>query len=433
VARPARRIGTGAAMRLVPRALLVYTAALGVGDLGIGLARLAVPWVVYNLTHSAVALGVLGFAQLSSGWFGPLVAVAADRLDRKWGPIVAIVGGGLCLAAIALLAGRPHPALVALVSLALLQQLFNALLMQSNSALRAALTPPEARVGLNTWQLTVFNVAWYLSPGLAGLLIAARGPDLTLWLASASGILVIVPALFLPSIPPAPRAGFTPPWRDLAEALVYLRQDREMLWLAYFGLFWNSAWAGVSAIAVFFYRANLHLGASVVGLLSLVAGLATTGIGLLTPRIERRLIAPRVLTGTLVVSGLGMLVLALSRSWLMAALGLGAVETPFTPFEVLVTTTTQARVPADRFARVLAMRQLIGMGGMPVVALLAGLIAHLMGAPAAIIAFAACALLATPLVGLTPLGRLSWPSPTEGPPTADAALPGPSVGAPIPD
>lgn len=407
-----RRIGTGAAMRLVPRPLLVYTAALGVGDLGIGLARLAVPWVVYNLTHSAAALGVLGFAQLSSGWFGPLVAVAADRLDRKWAPIAAVAGSGLALAAIALLAAGPHPPLVALVGLALVQQLFNALLMQSNGALRAALTPPEARVGLNTWQLTVFNVAWYLSPGLAGLLIAARGPDITLWLASASGILVIVPALFLPSVPPGPHTAAAP-WRDLVEALVYLRADREMLWLAYFGLFWNSAWAGVSAIAVFFYRANLHLGASAVGLLSLVAGLATTGVGLFTPGLERRLAASRVLVGTLLVSGLGMLVLALSTVWPLAALGLGAMEAPYTPLEVLVTTTTQARVPHDRFARVLAMRQLIGMGGMPLMALCAGGLAHLMGAPTAIIAIGAASLLATPLVGLTPLGRLSWPSPTD--------------------
>lgn len=416
LAVPETRLTTVAAMRRVPRPLLVYTAALGVGDLGLGLARLAVPWLVYNLTHSATALGLIAFAQMSSAWFGPFVAVVADRVDRKWGPVAAVTGGGGALAGIALLAGLPHPPLVALVALALVQQLFNSLLMQSNGALRAALTPPEARVGLNTWQITVFNVSWYLSPGVAGLLIAAHGAAFTIWLASLSAILVIVAALFLPSVPAAPAgAGARNPLRDLDEAFVSLKTDREMLWLAYFGLFWNSIWAGVSAVAVYFYRTNLHLGATLVGLLSLVAGAATTGVGLCTPAFERRLSARHVLTGTLALSGVGMLLLALSPSWPVAAAGLGGMEAPFTPFEVLVTTTTQARVPADRFARVLAMRQLIGMGGMPIVSLLGGVLAHLLGASVAIGAFGALSLIATPLVARTPLARLAWPAADAGP------------------
>jgi len=416
-----RRLGTGAAMRQVPRSLLVYTGALGAGSIGTGLMRHAAPWIVFNLAHSPAAMGVLGFAQMAGVWFGSPVSVVTDRIDRKYGALVAIGGQAACAAGMALDAAGGHASVTVIVILALVAQLFSQLQMQCNNVIRVALTPPEARVGLNTWQMTVFNVSWLVSPGLAGLLIALRGPGLALWVAAASALVVIVPALGLPAVPPAPGTRRQHPVHDVREAYAYLRGDRELLWLAYFGLFWNSAWAGVSALTVYFYRANLHLGAGRVGLINLLAGVATTVVGMFTPTLERRVSAPAVLRAILVSSGLGMALLALSRAWEQATVGQAGMEGAVTPFDVLVLTTTQARVPTDKFARVIALRMLVAMGGMPVAALLAGVAARVFGVVPAILGVAAVTLAGTALIGLTPLRRLRWPTVDEVPDSGQGA------------
>ena len=48
------------------------------------MTKVATTWLVYRLTHSALLLGVVGFAgQIVSFLIGPLAGVWVERLDRR--------------------------------------------------------------------------------------------------------------------------------------------------------------------------------------------------------------------------------------------------------------------------------------------------------------------------------------------------------------
>lgn len=412
-------------LRLVPRSYAVYTVALGFGDLGTGLARLAFPWLLFSLTHSAFVLGLASFAQMASTWIGPVLGVVTDRVDRRLLILLATVGSSLSWLAIAYLGMRGTAAgvvpLVPILALAFVQRTFDTLTMQASAVLRLVLTPVHARVGLSTWQFTVLNVSWYLSPALAGIVIGRFGAVAALWLTAFSGALVFVPALFLPAVPPAARPAAAAPnggvARDMREGWQALRGEPILLWLSAFGFLYNGLWAGVSAIAVAFYRADLHMGAFVVGIVNLVAGSATTVVGTLTPLLRRHLPARHLLVLTFAVSGVGMAALAGSGGWAEASAGLALLEVPATPWLVLTSLFAQAKISRAVFGRVNALRTTLAMGGMPLFALVAGALAQAAGVRGGMLILGAFTLALGAAVPRTPLGRVEWPEPDATPTT----------------
>src|SRR5436305_14185583 len=57
--------------------------------IGTWMQQVAQSWLIYNMTHSAMLLGLVGFTgQIPSFIFGPLGGHVADRFDRRRAIIV---------------------------------------------------------------------------------------------------------------------------------------------------------------------------------------------------------------------------------------------------------------------------------------------------------------------------------------------------------
>jgi len=62
----------------------LFFAGQSISLIGTWMTRLATSWLVYRLTHSALLLGVVGFAgQIASLALGPFAGVWVERLDRR--------------------------------------------------------------------------------------------------------------------------------------------------------------------------------------------------------------------------------------------------------------------------------------------------------------------------------------------------------------
>lgn len=192
----------------------------------------ALPFQVFLLTRSSLAVGLIGLVEL-----GPLMAFSilggpiTDRVDRRllilFTEIALAATSGLLL--IGALVG--HPPLAYLYVVAGLQ----AGLFGINLPTRAAAVPNlvsradlPAALALNQ---VLYNGANVVGPAVAGLILAhlglkwAYGADLATYSAS------IIAALLLRSLPPKREEGVEAPtgWRAMKEGFSYLRSRRVLI------------------------------------------------------------------------------------------------------------------------------------------------------------------------------------------------------------
>jgi predicted MFS family arabinose efflux permease len=154
----------------------IYVAGNGISLIGTWMQRISVSWLTWELTHSGLWLGIITFAEFFPGLVvGPLAGAVADRTNQlnlvKISQVVLLVQAMVLFA----LTAADHlnvGGLVALIG-------FQGTIVSFNQPARLALVPSlvaEADVGsavaINS---VIFNLARFIGPMLAGLVIVRSG------------------------------------------------------------------------------------------------------------------------------------------------------------------------------------------------------------------------------------------------------------------
>jgi MFS family permease len=189
------------------------------------MTAVAVPIQVYSLTHSSLAVGLVGLAVavplIALGLFGGAIADAVDRRTLLVVTRLLLAGVSLALTAQALLDLRQ------LWLLYLLTVILSALSAVSGPASRAViprLLPPERLAAASALSQLSFMVSVVVGPLLAGVLVASWGLQAAYAADAASFAFAIYGALRLPPMPAAP--GVTRPGlRAVAEGLAFVRRQ----------------------------------------------------------------------------------------------------------------------------------------------------------------------------------------------------------------
>jgi MFS family permease len=187
----------------------------------------AVPFQVYELTGSSLAVGLLGVAE-----FAPIIVLAlvggalADAFDRRRLVQLAEVGAALAAALLLLNTTLAHPHLWVLYVCSALMAAFTAVRRPPLDALIPRLVQRDELKAASALQFSFHNMASLAGPALAGALIAAAGLTVTYGVdvASFAASLVVLNAMRTP--PPPPDAE-PPSLRTIREGLRYAtsRQD----------------------------------------------------------------------------------------------------------------------------------------------------------------------------------------------------------------
>jgi MFS family permease len=366
----------------------------GVSGVGAGLFVILGPWLLYDLTRSAFWTGTVAVIQGLLYWASPSLGALVDRVDRRavlmWSAVVQGVGAG----GLAVLVAMHHAdVLAALLAVTLISAGLN-LQFLAAGAVRLILTPENARLRLNSWWSATTLLQFYGAPGLAGFLLQWHGEAAALAVEAVGALPLLVTAVFLPRMAPPPRSEAG----SLREAIHTFRHERG-LWLYTWGLaLWIWIFSGVFAILVYFYRSDVHFTPAEVGLSGLVAGVFPLAFAVAGTGLNRRLGPGRILVGGVLLSGLAMLALPIaSGPWIVGGL-LGLMDGPDSPIFAALYTMLQARIPSRLFGRVNALRMLVSMGGAPVTAILAGVLADQFGPGVVIQGFGVCAVLGAALI-----------------------------------
>ncbi|HEX4538326.1 MAG TPA: MFS transporter [Candidatus Acidoferrum sp.] len=361
----------------------LFFAGQSISLIGTWMTRLATTWLVYRLTHSALLLGIVTFAgQIVSFALGPFAGVWVERLDRRklliWTQAAAAIQS-LAMAALTL----AHViTLWEIIVLTALQGLINAFDMPARQSFLIQMIEDRNDLGnaiaINS---SMVNGARLIGPAIAGLLIGAFGEGWCFLIDGVSYFAVIASLVMMRiKLLDVRRTASSMP-EQVREGWNYVRAFRPIRTiLLLFSLLCLMGYPFAVLLPVYVVQV-LHGGAATLGWLS-----GASGIGALVSAISLALRKSIVgLTHMLQIAaamlGAALVIFGLSRTlWvslvLMAFVGFGLMQSA-----AVSNTIVQSLVPEDKRARVMSYYTMAFFGAAPFGSLLAGALAHRLGAP----------------------------------------------------
>lgn len=189
----------------------------------------AVPYQVYQLSHSVLLVGVLGLAELAALLaFAMLGGALADAADRR--TMVLLSEGGL-MAGSLLLTGNSllaHPLIWLIFAIAALQGAFDALQRPSLDAMLPRLVDRDELASAGALGSLRGTVGMIAGPALAGVLVAVAGLSITYLVDVATFVVGLVCLLLMRAVPP-PVDAARPSIRRVMEGIRYARSRPELI------------------------------------------------------------------------------------------------------------------------------------------------------------------------------------------------------------
>jgi MFS family permease len=355
--------------------------------IGTWMTRIATSWLVYRLTGSALLLGTVGFAgQIPTFLLAPFAGVLVDRIDRRkvlvWTQSLAMLQS-LALAWLTL----SHRITIAeVLALSAMQGIINAFDMPGRQSFMVKMVEDRAdlsnAIAINS---SMVNTARLIGPSLAGLLIAATNEGWCFLIDGVSYIAVIVSLLMMRIAPDQVQRITTSTIVQLKEGWTYVAASapiRSILLL--FALLSLMGWPFMVLMPVFAAQV-LHGGPHTLGFLMGAVGVGSliSALSLVMRRSVRGL--TRIIPIAAAIFGVGLICFGLSHFlWLsmlmMLVTGFGMMQ-GMTSSNTIVQTLVDENVRG----RVMSYYTMAFVGMAPFGSLMAGALAHLIGAPRTII------------------------------------------------
>lgn len=359
------------------------------------MTRLATSWLVYRLTGSALLLGLVGFAgQIPTFLVAPFAGVWVDRLDRRRVLVVTQILAMLQSLALAGLTLSRHITIQEIIWLSAFQGLINAFDMPGRQAFLVQMVDDKQDLGnaiaLNS---SMVNLARLVGPSLAGAVIAISGEGYCFLIDGISYLAVIASLL-------AMRVDSAAAKRTSDSMLVQLKE----------GWAYVSGFAPVRTILLLFAVVSL-MGWPFTVLMPIFAGkilqggphtlgflMGAVGIGALVSAISLALRKTVLGLGRMIpistaAFGAGLILFGMSRVlWLslllMLVCGFGMMQQM-----AASNTIIQTIVDDSKRGRVMSFYAVAFVGMAPFGSLLAGALAHAIGAPRTVMLSGICCLL----------------------------------------
>jgi MFS family permease len=378
----------------------------GISLIGTWMQRIAVQWLVYRLTGSAVVLGVVAFAsQIATFALSPIAGVLADRWNLRrallWTQILALVQAAI----LALLAVTNVITIWEVVVLSLLLGIINAFDMPVRHAFVVEMVEgPEDLGNAIALNSSLVNAARLVGPSLAGVLITVLGEGWVFTLNALSYVAVVL-ALLAMTMPHQPRPPSNAPLlHGLREGLAYAAgfpPIRALLLLLAVTSLLGLPYATLMPI---FAADILGGGPHTLGFL-----FGASGLGALAATVYLAWRSSVVGLGRAVIVGTGAFGLSLLAFAYSQTIWLSLLSMLLAGFGMLLelaatNTILQSIVDDDKRGRIMSLYSMAFLGMAPFGSLAAGGLAHAIGAPNTL-ALGGCGC----LVG-TILFALRWPS-----------------------
>jgi len=367
----------------------LFFAGQSVSLIGTWMTRVATAWLVYNLTHSAILLGTVSFAgQIPTFLLAPLAGVLVDRWDRRRVLVVTQVLAMIQSLALAALTLTHRITITEVLVLSAFQGCINAFDMPGRQSFLMEMV--EGRDDLSNAiaiNSSMVNLARLVGPSLAGMLIAVTSEGWCFLIDGVSYIAVIASLVMmrLPAVDPvklaeaANRAGASL-LTQLKEGWDFVRHFAPIRTILLLFALVSLMGMPFTVLMPIFAAQVLRGGPHTLGFL-----MGALGVGSLASAIA--LVLRKSVSGLLkmipiaaAAFGAGLIGFGLSHTiWLSMTL---LLVTGFGMMQGLTASNTiiQTIVPEDKRGRVMSYYTVAFVGMAPFGSLLAGSLAHAIGA-----------------------------------------------------
>ena len=334
-----------------------------VSGMGNQVTRIALPFQVYVLTNSVVAVGVLTVVQLIPILIFSLGAGSiADAVDRRRLLILTQIGMAISSLALAVLAIQPAPSLTAIMIVAFVAAGIGSVDQPTRSSAIPRLVAPDRLPSAITLNQLNFQAAGIVGPAVGGLLIATVGlagayaADVATFAASLVALAMIAPIAPLVT---ASRPGLAAIRAGLAFAAkrpVILSTFAIDLVAMIFGM--PLALFPALALTVF------HNGPVGVGLMAAAPGIGAFAGALVSGWVSRVEHPGRAVIWAVVVWGLAIAAFGLSTfSFALALVFLGIAGAADMLSAVFRSTIVQLETPDELRGRITSIHMLVVTSG----------------------------------------------------------------------
>jgi MFS family permease len=355
--------------------------------IGTWMTRIATSWLVYRLTGSALLLGTVSFAgQIPTFLIAPFAGVWVDRLDRRkvlvWTQALSMVQS-LALAALTL---SHHINIPLILTLSVMQGAINAFDMPGRQAFMVQMVEDRRdlsnAIAINS---SMVNMARLVGPSLAGMLIAVSSEGWCFLVDGISYIAVIISLLLMQINIPLVKRKAASTFSDLKVGWTYVSTFLPIRTILL--LFAVVSLMGMPFVVLMpiFAAQVLHGGPHTLGFLMGAMGVGALIAALALAARKSVLGLVRMIPIAALVFGLGLIGFGLSHVFWLSMVTVLIAGAGMMQGLAGSNTIIQTVVPEDKRGRVMSYYTMAFVGMAPFGSLLAGSMAHAVGAPLTVI------------------------------------------------
>lgn len=362
--------------------------------IGTWVQNIAMSWLVYRLTGSALLLGSVVFAlQIPSLFITPFAGVLADRWSRRR---IITITQGLAMIVAFVLAWLVLTHRIT-ISWILGMAIVNGVILAFDTPFRQAFVPDIITepadlgnaIALNS---TLYNLARFIGPPIGGFLITLVGEG---WCFFINGIsfMAVIAGLYAIKIEKALRRRQNGSiFQQLFEGLRYAWQLQPLRYLLVLLLFSGLFGLPFQALLPLFAANILKGDAQLLGFLTGAMGLGALSGALFLASRKDLLRIPALTFRTAIMFAIGLGIFALSPNKAVSMLALIVTGFGMVVHFNAANTLLQSIADPDKRGRIVSLYSLSFMGITPLGSLAAGALADFIGVPLTVFVFSAICL-----------------------------------------
>jgi MFS family permease len=366
----------------------LFFAGQSISLIGTWMQRIAMPWLVYNMTGSVLLLGIVGFVgQIPAFLLSPVAGVFTDKWNRYH---VLLISQILLMVQAVLLAWLTLSGLIQvwhIMVLSVFAGCVGSFDIPSRHSFVIDMVERKEHLG-NAIALNslMFNSARLIGPSVAGIILVTSGEGVCFLINAVSYFFVISSLLMMKLKVRKTSAGRTKVLREIKIGFNYTFGfppiKHIILLLGVVSLMGMS----YSVLMPVFAKEILHGGSNTYGFLMGASGLGALLGALFLASRESVLKLGRLIPGAAILFGTSLLFLSVTRYFplallLMVFIGLGMMLQAAASNTIIQTITDD-----DKRGRVMSFYTMAIMGIAPFGSLLAGSMAKIIGTPGTIFA-----------------------------------------------
>jgi MFS family permease len=319
-------MGTNASVRpgaaFAFRDFRLYQTARLLTVIGVEAQSVAVGWQVYEITHRALDLGLVGLAQFLPGVLLNVVAGnAADRFDRRSLLRLCFCGYGVCSLLLLFIALRHPTTVVPIYGVLLLLGVVRAFSGPTGQSLMPQLVPAEIFPNAVAWGASAFQVATIIGPAVGGMVYGLSGTAAGVYAMSACSSVASIVALSAMHVRTGRMESRAMSWETFLAGFRYVWTHQIILGSTSLDLF-AVLLGGAVALLPVYAQEILHVGPIGLGWLRAAEGIGAVIMAIVLAYFPLRRRSGATMLACVALFGVSIIIFGLSHSYVLSMLAL---------------------------------------------------------------------------------------------------------------